>query len=212
MHDARLSRDFFARPAAELAPALLGARLVRILDDGTRLSGVIVETEAYVGVKDRASHAFGARRTTRNESMYAEPGTAYVYFTYGMHWCFNVGCAARDVPEAVLIRALDPREGLAEMRSLRGGVRDVDLCRGPARLCRALAIDREFDGVDLATSERLWLEGGQHPARIVRTARIGVGYAGAWARRRLRFIESGSSFVSGRGGKSFGLSPRTVDR
>lgn len=212
MHEARLARDFFSRPAAELAPALLGSRLVRLLEDGRRLSGVIVETEAYVGVNDRASHAFGARRTPRNESMYAEPGTAYVYFTYGMHWCFNVVCAARDVPEAVLIRALEPREGLGEMRSLRGGVRDVDLCRGPARLCRALAIDRGFDGVDLAISGRLWLEGGQHPARIVRTARIGVGYAGAWARRRLRFIDSESPCVSGRGGKSFGLSRRAVDR
>lgn len=212
MPDQRLARDFFAVPAAELAPALLGSRLVRILDNGTRLSGIIVETEAYVGVKDRASHAFNARRTPRNEAMYASPGTAYVYFTYGMHWCFNVVCAAVDIPEAVLIRAVQPEEGVDAMRSRRGGVRDPDLCRGPARLCQAFAIDRAFNATDLTNSLHLWIESGQRPTRIAQTPRIGVAYAGAWARRRLRFIEVGSLFVSGTKGKHAALSRRGLAR
>ncbi|MFO0836213.1 MAG: DNA-3-methyladenine glycosylase [Phycisphaerales bacterium] len=212
MPDIRLQRDDFAIPADRLAPALLGARLVRILDDATRVSGVIVETEAYVGVKDRASHAYAARRTPRNEAMYAVPGTAYVYFTYGMHWCFNVVCADLDVPEAVLVRAIRPLEGLEAMRTLRGGVRDLDLCRGPARLCQALSIDRALNAVDLTSSDRLWIESGQRPTKVAQTARIGVGYAGAWARRRLRFIEVGSPFVSGTTGKRSGLSPTTRAR
>lgn len=208
----RLQRDDFAIPAVELAPALLGTRLIRILDDGTRLSGRIVETEAYVGVKDRASHAFNARRTPRNQAMYASPGIAYVYFTYGMHWCFNVVCAAFDVPEAVLVRAIQPEEGLDAMRTRRGGARDLDLCRGPARLCQALAIDRALNATDLTNSEHLWIESGQRPTRIAQTPRIGVAYAGAWARRRLRFIEVGSPFVSGTKGKHAGLSRRRLAR
>ncbi|MCC6227892.1 MAG: DNA-3-methyladenine glycosylase [Phycisphaerales bacterium] len=212
MPDQRLARDFFAIPAAELAPALLGMRLVRILENGTRLSGRIVETEAYVGVKDRASHAFNSRRTPRNEPMYACPGTAYVYFTYGMHWCFNVVCAAIDIPEAVLIRAVQPYEGLDEMRTLRGGVRDLDLCRGPARLCKALAIDSALNSADLTNSELLWIESGQRPTKIAQTPRIGVANAGPWARRRLRFFEVGSPFVSGTKGKPAGLSRRGLAR
>ncbi|CAG0973675.1 Putative 3-methyladenine DNA glycosylase [Anaerolineae bacterium] len=212
MPDQRLPRDFFAIPAAELAPALLGTRLVRLLENGTRLCGRIVETEAYVGVKDRASHAFHARRTPRNQAMYASPGIAYVYFTYGMHWCFNVVCAAVNVPEAVLVRAIQPTEGLEAMRALRGGVRDLDLCRGPARLCQALAIDRTLNTADLTNSLHLWIESGQRPTRIAQTPRIGVAYAGAWARRRLRFIESGSPFVSGTKGTPAGLSRRRLAR
>jgi DNA-3-methyladenine glycosylase len=212
MPDQRLPRDFFAIPAADLAPLLLGTRLVRILDDATRLSGVIVETEAYVGVNDRASHAFNARRTPRNEAMYADAGTAYVYFTYGMHWCFNVVCARTNVPEAVLVRAIRPVEGIDSMRTRRGGAPDLDLARGPARLCQALAIDRALNAADLTSSDRLWIESGQRPGKIARTPRIGVAYAGHWARRRLRFIEVGSPFVSGTKAKPVALSRRGLAR
>ena len=118
-----VASSFYSRPADELAPALLGCVLVRVLEDGTRLSGRIVETEAYLGVRDRAAHSFGGRRTPRNEAMYARAGTAYVYFTYGMHYCFNVVCGAVDEPVAVLVRALEPIEGAAVMRLHRAARR-----------------------------------------------------------------------------------------
>jgi DNA-3-methyladenine glycosylase len=212
MHDrARLGRAFFAAGAARVAERLLGCRLVRVLDDGTRLAGTIVEAEAYLGVRDRAAHSFGGRRTARNEAMYAEAGTAYVYFTYGMHHCFNVVCGRRGEPVAVLVRALEPTEGLEVMRRLRlgpgGGKRakrgDTALCSGPAKLCAALAIDRSLNGIDLTRDGRLFLERGRGiPAeRIVRTARIGVAYAGAWARRKLRWVDAASEHVSVRAGR-----------
>lgn len=114
-----LPRTFYNHPAEHLARALLGQRLTRIIH-GIRCSGIIIETEAYTGIDDAASHAFRGRRSPKNESMYARPGTAYVYFTYGMHHCFNVACEAIDIPAAVLIRALEPIEGLDEMTSRRG--------------------------------------------------------------------------------------------
>ena len=200
-----LPRRFFAIDAASLARSLLGQRLVRELADGTHLAGIIVETEAYMGVPDRASHAFGGRRTPRNEAMYAEPGTAYVYFTYGMHFCVNVVGGAKDDPQAVLIRAVEPTEGIGTLRALRShgagrSVPDRDLCRGPARLCQAFSIDRALNGHDLVAGERLWLEPGPGVSEslVRRSARIGVAYAGSWAARRLRWFVRGNPHVSGR--------------
>ena len=181
-----------------MAPALIGKRLVRRLDDGTTLSGVIVEVEAYIGVMDRASHAFGGRRTARNEAMYSRPGTSYVYFTYGMHYCVNVVCAAESVPEAVLIRALEPDlESLAVMRRNRQVEPERLLCSGPGRLCQALGINRGLNGIDLCTSDELWLESVRSSARpVVRSPRIGIASAGAWARRLLRWSDRESPHVS----------------
>ena len=196
----RISRKSLAIPADRLAPALLGAVLHRRLPDGTRLAGRIVETEAYLGPKDRCSHAFGGRRTPRNESMYARPGTAYVYFTYGMHFCMNVVCGAVDEPVAVLLRALEPLTGLEAMRARRAGrgrtVPDTGLCSGPGKLCQALAVDRSLDGVDLVESPDLWLEPGDPPARVVRAARVGVGEGHRWAVARLRWYDRDSRHVS----------------
>ncbi|HEX8876931.1 MAG TPA: DNA-3-methyladenine glycosylase [Phycisphaerales bacterium] len=196
----RVSRMFLAQPASSLAVDLLGTTLARRLSSGLILRGRIVETEAYIGVRDRASHAFGGRRTPRNEAMYAKPGTAYVYFTYGMHHCFNVVCAAEGDPQAVLIRAAEPVEGLAPMRELRGLRADAPsraLASGPARLCDAFAIDRSLNGIDLLTSDELWLEPAEHPVRRpTRTPRIGVDYAGHWARRLLRFVDPESDHAS----------------
>ena len=171
----RLRRDFFARDALIVARELLGQRLVRVLD-GQRLSGRIVEVEAYIGEDDQACHArFG--RTERNAPMYGESGYAYVYFIYGMHHCFNVVVEQKGYPAAVLVRALDSLEGVAVMRARRGGVPDVRLTSGPARLCQALDIDRRFSGVDLcASNAQLFLEeGAVVPDDAVETGpRIGV--------------------------------------
>lgn len=193
----------------QLAKGLIGRLLIRHVG-GHLLAGRIVETEAYAGMKDRASHAFGGRRTARNEAMYAREGTAYVYFTYGMHHCMNVVCGEEGVPLAVLIRALEPMEGLETMRELRRAKRrtseieDRHLCSGPARLCQAMGIDRRQNGLDLVSSEEIWIaEPGPQLERIptraiVRTPRIGIAYAGDWVHKPLRFVVANSPYVSGR--------------
>lgn len=201
----RLLFDDYATDSIALARRLLGCRLVRVLADGVRLSGVIVETEAYAGVMDRASHAFGGRRTARNEAMYARAGTSYVYFTYGMHFCFNVVCGEEDVPVAVLVRALEPVEGLDEMKRRRAAgrnalaaekIRATDLCSGPGKLCAAMGIDRELNGVDLVTDERLWIERGAAVDAVEVGPRIGIGSAGDWVEKPMRFWVRGHGHVS----------------
>ncbi|MBN2002489.1 MAG: DNA-3-methyladenine glycosylase [Anaerolineae bacterium] len=149
----RLSRDFFARDTLAVARALLGQRLVRLLD-GRRLSGRIVEVEAYIGENDQASHAHPGP-TRRNAPMYGPPGHAYIYLIYGMHHCFNVVTEREGFPAAVLVRALEPLEGIEIMRELRGGRPDLPLTSGPARLCQALDIDRRFDGADLCAPDAI---------------------------------------------------------
>ncbi|MBL8875600.1 MAG: DNA-3-methyladenine glycosylase [Phycisphaerae bacterium] len=194
----RCTRSFFARSAIELAPALIGTRLVRRLSKGPLVAGRIVEVEAYTGVRDRASHAFGGRRTERNEAMYAEPGTAYIYFTYGMHFCLNVVCAPKGVPEAVLLRAIEPEPAsLPAMRAFRKVENERLLCSGPGRLCRAMAIDRSLNGADLCQSTELWLEPTEGESRsVVRSARIGIDYAGSWVQRLLRWSDRASEHLS----------------
>lgn len=197
----RLDRAFFACPADRLAPRLVGHRLVRVLANGQRLSGVIVEVEAYLGAKDRACHTFAGRRTPRCEAMYGPPGTAYVYFTYGMHWCLNVVCGERPEGVAVLLRALEPIDGLEAMARHRGDRpwKDRELCSGPAKLCQALAIDRSLNGVDLVEGVALFLEraGEFAPRRLVRTTRIGVASAGEeWAGKPLRWYVRENPHVS----------------
>lgn len=192
----RLSRNFYQRDAATLARALLGQVLVRVLEDGTRLAGRIIETEAYLGVEDKAAHSYGGRHTPRNAAMWGPAGHAYVYFIYGMHYCMNVVARRPGDPQAVLLRALEPLEGLEKMRENRAGripaarLRPRDLCSGPARLAQALAIDRSLDHADLVTGDVLFIERGRRvpPQRIVTTPRIGVGYAAEWAEKPLRFL------------------------
>lgn len=190
-----------ALPAADLAPRLIACTLVRTLLTGERLAGVIVETEAYAGPEDLASHAAGGRRTARVESMWAGPGTVYVYFTYGMHFCMNISCEREGHPAAVLLRALMPTEGIETMRLLRAGtrqrkkaLRDQDLASGPGKLCQALAVDRSLDGVDILNSPHLALfdrvmAHGEPP--VVATPRIGLGEVGAWKDKPLRFVWEG---------------------
>jgi DNA-3-methyladenine glycosylase len=194
-------RLFLARSASRVARDLLGCVLVRVLPTGERIAGLIVETEAYVGVRDAGCHSFRGRRTPRVEPMYMQAGTAYIYFTYGMHYCFNVVCGQIDEPVAVLLRALEPIEGLATMRSLRGGqgtLRDRDLCSGPAKLCQALAIGPDLNRHDLLRGQSLWLEPGPRipPARVTRTARIGLGTDTVWKDKPLRFAIRDNPHVS----------------
>ncbi|GIW41706.1 MAG: putative 3-methyladenine DNA glycosylase [Candidatus Binatia bacterium] len=192
-----LDREFFRRDALVVARDLLGTLLVHESPEGTA-AGYVVETEAYRGPRDRAAHSFGGRRTARNEVMYGPPGHAYVYFVYGMHYCFNVVVADVGVPHAVLVRALLPVRGLDLMRERRGrSVEDRRLCQGPANLCRALGIDRRHNGADLLDGPLRIEPGLEVPDRAVgRAARVGVSYAGADARRPWRFYVRGEPSVS----------------
>jgi DNA-3-methyladenine glycosylase len=176
----------------DLARALIGTVLVRDCQDG-RTAGRIVETEAYV-LDDPASHAYRGQ-TKRNVSMFLEPFHAYVYKIYGTSFCVNVTSETKGQGAAVLIRALEPLEGLRLMEERRSTTRVRDLCRGPGRLCQALAIDLECDGVFLLDNQRLWLAAAPASAvRVGKSRRIGITKA---AERILRFYERGNPFVSG---------------
>jgi DNA-3-methyladenine glycosylase len=166
---------FYDRPVLEVARGLLGMRLVRRLD-GQRLSGWIVEVEAYDGEADLACHA-RAGRTPRTAVMYGPPGRAYVYFTYGMHWLLNCVTGPEDYPAAVLLRAVVPQEGLAQIAARREGRLQSDWCNGPAKICQALAIDGQLNGAGLTSSQgELWIEQCQPIAdeRIHTSPRIGI--------------------------------------
>ena len=193
MSSGALPASFYARPTPEVARGLLGHVLLSELG-GRRTAGRIVETEAYLGTDDPASHGYRARRTRRNASLFERPGIAYVYFTYGMHWCLNAVTECAGHPAAVLIRALEPLEGLATMRRRRGGarVRDRDLCSGPAKLCQALGVTGRHDGLPLTRGRLRIVQSRQHHAIAV-TPRIGITRAADWP---LRFLIEGSPWVS----------------
>ena len=166
-----LPREFYARPTLTVARELLGMRLVR-LQEGVRLSGLILETEAYIGETDLGCHA-KAGRTRRNAVMYGPPGHAYVYFTYGMHWMLNAVTGPEGFPAAVLLRAIQPLEG-TDLILLRRQGRD---CLGPAKLTQALSLDGAFNGADLTyPASGLWIEAGQpQPESAVLTGpRVGL--------------------------------------
>ena len=197
----RLPRSFCQRDTVTVARGLLGQLLVRQLPDGSLLAGLIVETEAYLGPEDRAAHTYNHHRSPRNESMWGQAAIAYVYFTYGMHHCINIVTRDEHTPQAVLIRALQPVEGQDAMRLHRPKAhRDTGLCSGPAKLCQALAIDRDLDGIDLTTSDALWLKqarGRSLPAsKIAVGPRIGIANSGDWAGKPLRFAVKNNPHVS----------------
>ncbi len=188
-----LPPGFCARPAKEVARDLIGKYLVSTIG-GEETVGRIVETEAYIGPEDPASHAAERiGRTARNAAMYGRPGTAYVYLSYGIHWCLNVVTDAAEHPGAVLIRALEPTDGLTTMRARRG-TRDRDLARGPGRLTQALAITGALDGHDLASPPLVLRDGPAIDAgRVAAGPRIGISRAADWP---LRFTLAGSRWLS----------------
>jgi len=194
----KLPREFYTRAdVLEVARDLLGKKLVVPNRNGTRVAGIIVETEAYRGPGDRASHAYGGRRTNRTETMYGIGGTAYVYFVYGMYYQFNVVTNVAETPHAVLVRALEPVEGLPIMRRRRAGRSEYELTSGPGRLCVALGIDRGLDKEDLL-GDRVWIEEADSisPGQIARGPRIGIDYAGKWVTKPWRFWLKDNPFVS----------------
>lgn len=172
----RLTRAFFARPTVTVARELLGQRLVCRAEDGARLAGLVVETEAYVGEADLACHA-RAGRTRRTEPMYGRPGLAYVYFIYGNHWCLNIVTEREGFPAAVLIRALRPVEGLAHIGRNRGPRAGRHQADGPGRLTQALGIGGWANGADLcARGARVYVERqpGPRPAEVQAGPRVGI--------------------------------------
>lgn len=188
----RLRRAELPADTATLARFLIGKTLVREHSSG-RMSGRIVETEAYV-VGDAAGHAFRGL-TPRNRTLFLDRGHAYVYFIYGCWYALNVSGETPGVGAGVLVRAIEPLEGIALMRRRRRDAREVDLARGPGRLAAALAIDRHYDGVDLCAPGPLWLAAAvRPPGRIGRSARIGISRE---TERKLRFFERDNAYVSG---------------
>jgi DNA-3-methyladenine glycosylase len=183
----KLPRAFYARHTVEVARDLLGMHLVRVDAKGRRRAGRIVETEAYRGPEDRAAHSWRGR-TPRTAIMYGPPGYAYVFMIYGMYFCANVVTEPEERPCAVLLRAVEPIAGVEAKTN------------GPGLLCRALEIDRGLNGVDLCGDE-LFIErpgdAAARPVRVGKSARIGVDYAGRWAKKPWRFFDRDSTFVSG---------------
>ena len=200
LKSSKLSREFYTRPdVLKVARDLLGKLLVVPMTNRKRVSGMIVEVEAYRGPEDRASHAYGGRRTKRTETMYQLGGLAYVYFVYGMYYQFNVVSNVEDTPHAILVRALEPVEGIEFMRKRRHTHPDHNLTNGPGKLCIAMGIDRRLDRADLL-GDRVWLEEYQMvpSARIARGPRIGIDYAKEWVDKPWRFWIRDNSYVSRR--------------
>ena len=188
----RLTPEALPIETKALAEALIGCILVRESGEGLT-AGRIVETEAYLP-GDPACHAFSGK-SRRNATLFGPPHRAYVYQIYGTSFCFNLSSESDGKGAGVLVRALEPTEGLPIMRARREIERVRDLCRGPGRLCRALAIDRSLDGLDIFSHPQLWLARATTArTRVGRSRRIGVTRA---ADRRLRFYEAGSPYVSG---------------
>jgi DNA-3-methyladenine glycosylase len=192
---ATLPVSFFDRPADAVARDLLGA-LVVSRSAGVVTSARIVETEAYLGYRDPASHGYLHRRHERNAALFGPPGSWYVYLSYGIHWCANLVCEAEGTASAVLLRALEPVEGIRTMRERRGRVDDRDLCSGPGKLCQALGITRELDGRMMPAAEVVVLPPTVAlPVEVEITPRIGITKAVDWP---LRFLVAGNRHVSRR--------------
>jgi DNA-3-methyladenine glycosylase len=203
---ATLPVSFFTRPAEIVAAELLGTVVVSMVG-GEITKARIVETEAYLGYDDPASHGYLHRRNAQNAALFGPPGSWYVYLSYGMHWCANLVCQKMGLASAVLLRALEPLVGVEIMRRRRGRVLDRDLCSGPGKLCQALGITRKLDGTRMSQSPVIvgpadrWEE-----TTVAVTPRIGITKAADWP---LRFHVAGSPWTSRKetGGRSRNLPP-----
>lgn len=198
----KLSRKFYARTdTLAVARELLGKVLVVTDEKGRRVSAMIVEVEAYLGAEDRGAHSYGGRRTARNEVMYGTAGHVYVFFVYGMYYQFNVVTGPVDHPHAILVRGVEPVEGVELMRERRGpkARKDRDLTSGPGKLAIALGIDRSLNGADLL-GDQVWIENYRTiPGENVATGpRIGIDYAGEDALKPWRLWIEGNEYVSKR--------------
>ncbi len=192
----KISKAFYQRSGLELAADLLGLNLVHNTKEGI-LKGKIVEVEAYMGTKDPAAHSYSGKATGRTQVMFGEPGFAYVYLIYGMHYCMNIVNNKANIPEAVLIRALEPMEGLNIMEKRRKGRKLIDFCNGPGKLCSAMGITKEHNGIDL-TEDELYLERPKEKEffTIEKSKRINIDYAGEAKDYLWRFTITDSPFLS----------------
>lgn len=202
----RLNKDFFNRDTLIVAKELLGKILVRKID-GVILKGKIVETEAYIGAIDKASHAYGGKRTNRTETLYAEPGTVYVFSIYGMYYCLNLISEEKDVAAGVLIRGIEPLEGIEKMSQLRykknyeelSNYEKKNFSNGPSKLCMALGIDKRDNCINSISSEELYVEedsSGKEVFSIVESKRIGIDYAEEAKDFLWRFYIKDNKFIS----------------
>ncbi|XP_012219475.1 putative 3-methyladenine DNA glycosylase isoform X2 [Linepithema humile] len=206
----RLQYKFFDVPCEELAQKLLGKVLVRHLENGTILKGRIVETEGYLGAVDKASHSYQNKVTPRNLPMYMPPGTIYIYMTYGMYHCFNISSQGDGC--AVLVRALDPLEGVECMsyqrsiaKTKKNGLKPHELCNGPSKLCIAYQLNKQYSKYSICTWKSLWIEddGASEDFQIIKSSRIGIDSCGAeWAKKPLRYYIYNNKSVSKRDKKA----------
>ncbi len=196
----KVSREFYLREnTLQIAKELLGKILVVPSRAGKRVAGKIVETEAYLGADDKAAHSYGNRRTKRTEVMFSEGGHVYIFFVYGMYFQLNFVVGPRDHAHAILIRAIEPVEGIEIMRKRRAVKNDRELTSGPGKLCIALGIDGAFNGADLC-KKKIWLEEGAPISgrSIAKGRRIGIDYAEEFVEKPWRFWLKGNEFVSRR--------------
>ncbi len=194
----KLRREFYTRPdTLDIAQDLPGKILVVPNDAGERVSGIIVETEAYLGAEDKAAHSYKNRRTKRTETMFAVGGTVYIFFIYGMYFQFNIVVGKPEIPHAILIRAVQPLENIEIMRERRGKMKDVNLTSGPGKLCIALGIDRRFNNADLLGDE-IWLEESEKFStnKVTCGKRVGIDYAEEYVEKPWRFWVKDNPFVS----------------
>jgi DNA-3-methyladenine glycosylase len=190
MKPKRLKRDFFLKPTLKVAQELLGKYIVHKIGK-RKIIGKIVETEAYIGPKDLASHARGGIVTPRNIAEYMIGGHIYIYLVYGMYWQLNISTGPSGKPECVLIRALEP--------ITKKKLKDKKIASGPGKVCKYLKLNKKHYGIDVVTSNKIWLEEGEKipKSKIVATKRIGIDYAGKyWANKKWRFYIKDNPFVS----------------